>query len=65
MTIIQISDVPISKSDDLLTSFQRLVFWDSIKSSPLPPLEAVGSINENAHPKAFVSSAQYIFVRFE
>jgi hypothetical protein len=49
----------------LLTSFQRLVFWDSIKSSPLPPLEAVGSINENAHPKAFVSSLQYIFVRFE
>jgi hypothetical protein len=41
-------------------------FWGtSIKAFPLPPLEVASSINENTHRKAFVSSHQYLFVRFE
>jgi hypothetical protein len=37
----------------------------SINAFPLPPLEAAGSTNKNTHRKAFVSSPQHLFVRFE
>jgi hypothetical protein len=41
-------------------------FWGtSIKAFLLPPLKAAGSTNKNTHPKAFVSSPQHFFVRFE
>jgi hypothetical protein len=41
-------------------------FWvTSIKAFPHPPLEAAGSTIKNTHPKAFVSSPQHLFVRFE
>jgi hypothetical protein len=37
---------------------------DSIKAFPFPPLEVVGSTNENTHPKASVSSPPHLLVRF-
>jgi hypothetical protein len=37
----------------------------SMEAFPLPPLEAAGSTNKDTHPKAFVNSPQYHFVRFE
>jgi hypothetical protein len=66
--IFQISDVSVSKIG--CSSFYWLVpngsfFKDKYKIFSLPPLEAAGSTNENTHPKAFVGSPQYLFVRFE
>jgi hypothetical protein len=50
----------------LLASSQQLVLGGtSTKAFPLPPLEVAGSTNENTHSKAFVSSPQHLFVRFE
>jgi hypothetical protein len=37
----------------------------SIKAFAIPSLEGAGSTNENTYPKAFVSSPENLFVRFE
>jgi hypothetical protein len=50
-----------------MTSSHWLVWGGggSIKASPLPHLEGTGSTNENTHPKAFETSPQHLFVRFQ